>query len=283
MMTDLLVTLEDRWRVLELAHHLHDWIPPLPSPEQRRADAGFAHGLRDAACPDCLANDRPSGMPGCETCGGSGRMEAGGDRDPYERRATSLFDKAAVDRRDRAAAVAAVIARIQQVIDEHDGVAVGEGWLDRAVRMKEAQHRRAPAFGELERALARLAEAERPLHTCFVFYAVERQFPVPDDRVSGHLDRAADWLAGRMRRPILLPADAQRDLEAWKHALQHGKTAQHRLARAARDAQLRDLRRVEGWSLRRIAAAFGMSPEGVRLIVDMPGLPVSATASSAAA
>jgi len=281
-MTDLLVTLEDRWRVLELAHHLYDWIPPLPSPEQRRAVAGFEHGPRDQACPDCLANDLfAGGVPGCETCGGSGRIPAGGDRDPYERRATAVFDQAALARRDQSNAQVAAIARIQQLIDEHDGKAVREGWLDRAVRMKEAQQRRAPAFAQLERALELLAFHNYPLQIAFLFYEVEQQFPVPDDRIRGALDRAADWLAGWMRRPILLPAEAERDLEAWKHALQHGKTDAHRRARAQRDAQLRDLRHVEGWSLRRIAAAFGLTPEGVRLIVDVQTMPTPvATAAS---
>ena len=56
-------------------------------PDQQRHDqaaSGFVHGVTHReTCPDCLANGRPDGMPGCDTCGGNGYLERLEPRDPY--------------------------------------------------------------------------------------------------------------------------------------------------------------------------------------------------------
>jgi hypothetical protein len=59
---------------------------------------GFVTKHRYLTCPDCLANGRPEGMRGCETCGGKGELRRHGG-DPYEQKRIVRYGLADHDRR----------------------------------------------------------------------------------------------------------------------------------------------------------------------------------------
>lgn len=90
----------------------------------------------------------------------------------------------------------------------------------------------------------------------------------PSPTILAHLDETIDWLAARLPRPILLPADAIAEIEVWKRSLENGRTADHRRQREQRDVEILDLVETHGWSLRRIGRIYALSPEGVRLALN---------------
>lgn len=137
--------------------------------------------------------------------------------------------------------------------------------LTRAHDAKERQWHTG-SFAALDRALELLALSQQLRFEALHVFVIDQHFdPAPPVRV--RLDEIVDWLAARMPRPILLPADAQGELAAWKHALEHGRDRAHAEARAARDRQIVDLVELEGWSRRRVADVFDLSHTRVARIV----------------
>jgi len=82
------VTLRGR-QVYALLRTLLAWAPSPPSSRTgvvlASQQRGFVSKSRFLTCPDCLANGRPDGMFGCETCGGRGEIADDGP-DPYEQK-----------------------------------------------------------------------------------------------------------------------------------------------------------------------------------------------------
>lgn len=134
--------------------------------------------------------------------------------------------------------------------------------LTRALGAKTHLYRTG-SFAKLDVALFAL-RLQYPLrYDSLVEYVIEATAK-PTPPVRAHLDETVIWIAERLPRPILLPADAAAEMAAWKRSLQHGKTPEHKRQREARDLEIFDLIETHGWSLRRVGRVYDLSPEGVR-------------------
>lgn len=311
-MTLALVTLEDRRAVYALLDRYLDWLPParlaVVRPE-RSSTSVVEGGWRP--CGRCAATGRVVGEGAaakpcrklhsvkhdngretviwpldhpCRPClscdGGYVRVDKDG-KDRMLNASKTEFATGAQVRHERRRLVAAQLAKIAALQRQHDGT---EDPGDELSRAHEARERlwRTGSFGSLERTLERLA-TEAPLrHETLRVFVIERQFD-PDPGVQVRLDETVDWLAGRVKRPILLPADARHELDVWKFTLQHGKTPAHREARAQRDSEIAELYDVHSWSLRRLASLYALTPEGVRKILAAQASETAAVASGPAA
>lgn len=270
------VTREDREAVYLLARTVYAWIPAPRSSRRQNGAAGFASGrdekgqlLRWLSCPDCLTNDGAR-RAGCETCGGRGEIPDD-VRDPYERPGTPFFGDEQQRRRDQAVERDAAIARLERDWGANAG-AESTDPLDAAVDRAEGHYRRG-SYRQFLRALRTVEQVSERRARSLVRLVVngEENLIRVEPWTRSWLDQTVDWVAMLMPRPIELPADAHRDLEAWKYTLQHGKSPQHRAAREERNVEIVRLVVEHGWSLRRAGRVYGVSHETVRKILAEAG------------
>lgn len=278
-----------------------DWLPParlsVARPERsssspdggwrpcsRCAATGRVTGEGTAAKPCRQKHDRwPTGH-GCRPClacdGGYVRVDAGG-RDLMLNAGKHDLDTDAQVKAEARRLVDAQLVKLAALQRQHAGV---EGAGDELTRASEAKARqwRTGSFAPLELCLELLAVAAPLRMEALRLFVLERQFD-PNPAVRARLDETVGWIAVRMPRPILLPADARSEMAAWKHSLQHGKTLAHRRDREARDVEIAVLAGEHGWSLRRIGALYDLTPEGVRKIVAGQAGELAAVASGPAA
>lgn len=291
-MSGRLVTLEDRRAVYALLDRMLDWLPAAALGLRRPEDGATRPGEgRWVRCSRCAGEGRVTGEGaaaracrqrhdrwphghGCRPClaceygwvklpVAKGRPQPGSD--PMLNPGRTEFATEAAERSERARWVDAQLVKLAALQAQHDGRELPDDEADRMLKRKRHLYG-SGSFGRLEAALDLLAVTYPARHAAVVFFVVERQLePNPDTRV--RLDESVVWLAARMPRPILLPADAQHELAVWKISLRTGKTAEHRRQRDLRDAEIVALNRDHGWSLRRLATLYDMSPEGIRGII----------------
>lgn len=216
-----------------------------------------------------------SGWPyrhGCRPCLNceAGWIRVGGDPtvagDPMVNPGKHELDDQAQVKAERRRLVDAQLVKLQALQRQHDGIEWPDDDLTRALMAKTRLYRTG-SFGWLDRALLLLAAAYPLRHDAVRLYVIEAQ-AVPSAAVRERLDETVDWLSERMPRPILLPADAVREVEAWKHSLENGRTPKHRMLRVARDLEMHELYTVHGWSQRRIAEAYALSQGAVSKILQ---------------
>lgn len=288
-MTLALVTLEDRRAVYALLDRYLDWLPPARLSVSRGDTDAKPGAGRWARCQTCGGTGRVAGVKqqpcrkdhdhwpydhGCRPCPADcerGYLRLHGQAalegiDPMLRQVRDEQVTEAHERAERRRYVDAQLVKLAALQRQHSGE---ESAGDDLTRAHDAKARlwRTGSFAHLEVCLELLALTSPLRMEALRVFVLERQFP-PGARVRVRLDETVVWIAERMCRPILLPADARAEVSAWKHALQHGKTAAHRVQRAARDAEVVELSVVHGWSLRRIGSLYDLSPEGVRKIVN---------------
>lgn len=287
-MTDRLVTLEDRRAVYALLDRMLDWLPPARL-SLTRAEASKPGEGRWRRCDRCAATGRVVGAGngakpcrgnhdrwphghGCRPCDlcdngwirgtgdGSDRMLNPGKHD---------LDTEAQERAQRRRWVDAQIVKIQALQLQQAGK---EAAPDEFTRAHDARERlyETGSFRGLELVLELLAITAPGRHAAVVFFVVEGHLGVTPD-VRSHLDETVAWIAARMPRPILLPADASAEIAAWKHSLEHGRLPAHRAQRDARNAEILNLVDEHGWSLRRVGRLYDLSHVSVLKIVQGAG------------
>lgn len=194
--------------IVRLLSALHDGLPDVSRVESHAA-SGFAHRvLARVQCEDCLANDRPAGMPGCVSCGGRGYVEQRRFRDPYARESDAKPRPYGLthDRHESARALDAEIARLEGQIahprPEADMLAETRpyGW--------EVARRRLYASYDLaacERVLERLRHVDPDAHHALcgvhVYGWLERTTP----RVEEALERGLELLDRLLPMPLRVP------------------------------------------------------------------------------
>lgn len=153
--------------------------------------------------------------------------------------------------------------------------------LTRAHDAKERQWRTG-SYPAVEMALELLAATHPLRFEALRVFVIDQHFE-PAPAVRARLDEIVEWIAARIPRPILLPADAQAELDAWKHTLEHGRDKRHAAQRAVRNRQIVELVEEHSWSLRRVGRVFDLSHERVRMIVMEADVQRTAVASGPAA
>jgi hypothetical protein len=280
------VTLADRRAVAALLDRMLDWLPParlsVARDETSKPGVGTWQG-----CPVCASTGRVvagkacrqphtrwpfgHGCVPCQACTDGYRLErpgrgmapSGTDRmlNPGKHDLDTDAQRKAEQRRY----LDAQLVKLAALERQRAGVEAPDDDLTRAVAAK-AHLYSTGSFARLEVALLQLAIAAPLRHEAVRLYLIEHQ-AVPSPPARERLDSAVGWLAARMPRPILLPGDAVNEVEAWKRSLEAGRTPEHRRQREARDREIVDLVDEHGWTLRRVAALYALSPEGVRKIV----------------
>lgn len=294
-----LVTLADRRATYALLDRMLDWLPPARLSTRKDPDAPTGSTWR--RCNRCAGSGRVTGegtgakpcrqshpqwdatgrttawpyRHGCRPCLNCevGWIRVGGEPstagDPMLSTGKHELDDQAQVKAERRRMVDAQILKLQAHARERgdDGAEEApDDDLTRALRAKDYLYRTG-SFRRLEAALLLLAATYPLRHEAVRVFVIEAQAE-PSPRVRVNLDQTVDWLAERLPRPILLPADAVREVEAWKRSLEDGRTPKHRMLRVARDLEIHDLATAHGWSQRRIAEHYALSQTGVVKILD---------------
>lgn len=266
----------DRGRqVYALLRTLLAWAPSPPSSRTGSVLAsqqrGFVSKSRFLTCPDCLANGRPDGMFGCETCGGRGEIADDG-ADPYESKGSTRFGGVAGERAaDRSRQIDEELRRLEfqlgrpvRRVDEQ-----AADVLTRAVSIRDVQYRRG-SYAELEAALERLRESRPVAYTVAMWTAYQPfgEAPVePTGAVAGVCEDLAVWMPERIRVPPGVHVWSRDELEARlreaKAALQWGHSEWASASRAERKRAIL-LLAGEGLSDGKIAARFGLTRQWVQ-------------------
>lgn len=282
-----LVTLADRRATYALLDRMLDWLPPARLSTRKDPDAPTGSTWR--RCNRCAGSGRVTGegagaracrmahtswphRHGCRPCLNceGGWIPVGGDPttagDPMLTAGKHELDDQAQVKAERRRMVDAQIVKLEAMFAERDGGEGPDDDLTRALRAKERLYRTG-SFRRLESALLLLAATFPLRYDAVRVFTVEHQAD-PNPAVREHLDETVDWLAERLPRPILLPADAVRETEAWKRSLEDGRSPKHRMLRVARDIEIHQLATAHGWSQRRIAEHYALSQTGVVKILE---------------
>lgn len=302
------VTLEDRRAVYALLDRYLDWLPPTRL-AVRRAEDGVKPGVgRWRRCETCDGQGRVLGegraqracrqphvvwppRHGCRPCPAAceagfvrlhGKQAAEGTDRMIERvvgKETGVDVTASYAKAERRRSVDAQLVKIAALQRQHDGV---EDAPDDWTRAHDAKERlwRSGSFPSLELALELLALTAPLRLEALRLFVIDQHFD-PDLEVRERLDEIVDWIAARIRRPILLPADAKAELAAWKRSLEHGRDPRHQEQRRARDLQIVELVETQHWSLRRVGTVFDLSHERVRAIVAQANAVAAASGPAA--
>lgn len=286
-------SVSDRARhVYALLRTLLAWAPSPPASRTGSVLAsqqrGFVSKSRFLTCPDCLANGRPDGMHGCETCGGRGEVPDDGP-DPYESKRSTRFGGVAGERvADRTRQLDDELRRLEfqlakpdRKVDEQAGDV-----LTRAIVVRDYAYRRG-SYAELERALARLRDYDPSMYELAMSVAYQPLKEEPIEPVRRFVVVLCELLAGWMPETIRVPAGVhvwtREELEARsreaKSALAFGRSEWASASRAERKRVIL-LLHGEGLSDGKIAARFGLTRQRVQQI--RAGLEVVCEAGEAA-
>lgn len=286
-----LVTLADRRAVYALLDRLLDWLPPARLSVARDTSTKAGTGTW-SVCGTCggtgrLLGGKPCRQPhakwpfghGCAPCpvcspeGGDyghtlelpprGQPLAGTDR-MLIRGVHGLHDEAQA-KAERRRYVDAQLAQLEATARQRAGLESPDDDLTRALSAKTHLYRTG-SFQHLDAALRLLEVSDRRRFEFVRLTAIEGIVQVTE-RMRPALDGVVDWVGERMPRPILLPADAVNEVEAWKVSLQLGKTAAHRKQRDQRNREIVELAAEHGWSQRRIATHYALSQPAVQEIL----------------
>lgn len=299
-----LVTLADRRATYALLDRMLDWLPPVRLSTRKDPDAPTGSTWR--RCNRCAGSGRVTGegtaaracraahvgwpyRHGCRPCLNceAGWIRIGGDPttagDPMLTAGKHELDDQAQVKAERRRMVDAQILKLQAHARERGDInglfaEAPDDDLLRAIRAKDYLYRTG-SFRRLEAALLLLAATYPLRHEAVRVFVIEAQAE-PTPRVRVNLDQTVDWLAERLPRPILLPADAVREVEAWKRSLQDGRTPRHTALRAARDLEIGVLATEHRWTQRRIAEHYALTQPTVSKILDRAAVAV-ATAPAA--
>ena len=245
-----------------LLRTLNAWTPDPPA-SKVRADRGFIEDKQHyVTCPDCLANDQPRGMRGCETCGGRGEL-FDPRPDPYKLKVTGFY--ASEDRERRREESRRRDRVIRQLEDDQrvrDGL---EAPSDATIRLVSAweHHTRTGSYLELERALERLrASDEVSYRVCA--HVVNGTFGEPSvdpaPRVLAACELLASWMPDRVRVPVGVHVFTADELSTFAANLKERATwrgKRNPLARDRRNAAIRTFA-AEGMAAPAIAARIGV-------------------------
>ncbi len=279
----------DRARlVYALLRTLFAWTPAPPASRTgatlAQQQRGFVTAKRYSTCPDCLANGRPEGMRGCETCGGRGELlEDGKDamdepiKNPpadHRRQAAGFGGLAREAQRDQERQrddelrrLEAQLAKPLRKVDE-----VAGDVLTRSVELRDRMYRHG-SYAELEVALAKLRDRNEVAYreAMMVAYQPFCEEPIEPVRrvVVAVCEVLAEWIDGEIRVPVgvhvwTVDELAARSREA-KDALAHGRSAWASATRAERKRMILVLA-GEGLSDGKIARTFGLTRQRVQQI-----------------
>lgn len=282
-----LVTLADRKAVYALLDRMLDWLPqsgvsvqrdPSSKPGvgswrrcNRCAGSGRVTGIGKAARA-CRGNHGPDAPGhGCRPClnceagwvkatrgqEGSSRMLSEGEHELAEEAMTKSERRRWIDTQ---------ILNLQAMAAVRAGEAALPDQVLRAISRKQVLYSQG-SFGALDVALLQLAFAYPLRHDAIRLYLID-QHAQPAPMVAVRLAETVGWLAERMPRPIRLPHDADQELAAWKHSLEHGRTPAHRDQRDQRNAEIRALRDEHGWAVAKLGAEYNLSRTAVYAILE---------------
>jgi predicted nucleic acid-binding Zn-ribbon protein len=269
----------DRARfVYALLRTLFAWTPAPPASRTgvtlAQQQRGFVTKHRFMTCPDCLANGRPEGMRGCETCGGRGEIADDGS-DPYEQKRIVKYGLADHDqRKDRERQRDDELRRLEfqllkpaRKVDE-----VAGDVLTRSVELRDRMYR----HGDYEKVEAQLAviRLEHPaLYEVAMTVAYSPLVDEPIEPVRRVVVALCELIAARIEGDIRVPAGvhiwtadelAARSREA-KAALQWGHSEWASATRAERKRAIL-LLHDEGLSDSKIARRFGLTRQWVQRV-----------------
>jgi hypothetical protein len=228
---------------------------------------GFSHGDRTESCPDCLTNDRPGGQPGCETCGGSGRVRSD-NRDPMQNPGTTVARIVGEERqaqRDQAAARDRELSRLRLLLDSEAAGVEGDVFT-RAVEARDRLYA-AGDYGQLERALAWFRDVNAPAHGLVWEALIYAPWGTPPE-LSRRLTISVELIAARLEQ-LVAPREIR--VPSWiaaapaefrllrKDSLWRGRTNAHDRQRQERDAEIVRVHRELGVTVAELELAHGLS------------------------
>lgn len=262
-------------QVYALLRTLLAWAPP-PRSRTGLEDSprGFVAGnKRYISCPDCLANDKPAGMVGCETCGGRGEIPDPGP-DPYENKRVTRYGFADRDRdKDLARRRDDLIRRLEQDEQIRKGKEAPLDPLTRAVELRDRLARHG-SYRELDAALERLRlEHEGAYRVALsVAYSPFGEEPIEPVRrvVLSACELLAEWMPERIRVPAGVPVWTRQELEQHANVMRERATWRGRkdpLARARRDDTIRRLA-AEGLGVADLADRVGVHRRTIERVLN---------------
>jgi hypothetical protein len=265
-------------RTHALLRTLYVWIPPASS-RPLATQPGFAaeYTKRGAVvhyitCPDCLTNDQPGGMVGCETCGGRGEIPDPRP-DPYRNKVAGFY---ADETRERQREESRRRDNIILELEEQDRVRRGLAPVtDQHLRIHEEHdlRQRHGSYAELTAALTRLHDVHPPgYHLCLTIAHSLGDAPI--EPLVPALDAACELLASWMPDPIRVPYEVAvwtRD-ELERQAAGLRERAQWRgrkdpLARIRRNLAIRTFAN-QGMSAAQIAERIGVHRRTVERVLS---------------
>lgn len=265
----------DRGRlVYALLRTLLAWTP---SPRSRLGvdlPRGFADpAQRYVSCPDCLANDRPQGMPGCETCGGQGEIPEP-RKDPYDTgQDRSAFGTVGGDARRARAERDRLLRRLEQDEAVRLGEIASDDALTRSLARRDALYRKG-SYRQVEMALAKLRRLDPDAYTVAmaVAYAPFGEQPVDCERdsVVAICELLGVWIDGPIYVPEFVPVSEDAELERLcregRGALWRGRRDWHNMKRRERNAMIAAMANA-GRSPTQIGLALGLTRRRVQQIL----------------
>lgn len=278
-----------------------------------RVPRGFQPAaLRYVTCPDCLANSRPEGMPGCETCGGRGEipdprkdpMDDPIKNPPADSRRINVFrdfgGTTTQSDRDQAHHVDLLIARLEADRITREGCGDCPGCkaggacqragtsdpLTRALGERDRQYRQG-SYPELVRVLWTLSDEYRHL-AWTVAYQPFGEAPI--DPIKGAVVALCEVIAllmdGPIRVPDFVPVSADAELErlarSGKGALWRGRGDWHNMKRHERDVLIAAMA-ADGRPPGEIGLRFNLTRKRVQQIVAEQHAASAGTVSGGAA
>lgn len=267
-------------QVYALLRTLHTWTPDPRSSTDSWHQPGFASvgprggNLRFLTCPDCLANDHPQGIVGCETCGGSGEIPDPGP-DPYRIKATGFY-ASELDQRDERTRRDHVLDQLEEDAAVRDGQIAPSDKLTRALGAAERQAR-AGSYTELQRALQRLRDVNEAAYCLCMYVAYAAFGPTPIEPVRrttiAACELIATWMPERIRVPTGVHVYTRDELEHQAAILRERAQWRGRkdpLARARRDEAIRRFH-ADGLAPAAIAERIGVHRRTVERTLNSDG------------
>jgi len=257
-------------RVYALLRTLNAWVPPPPAGRHLASKTGFASDKsRYITCPDCLTNDHPEGMKGCETCGGRGEIPDPGP-DPYRKKATGFYaereqHREADRRRDQ------ILREIAQDERVRAGLEAAPDHLVRAIEARDIAWRYG-SYLELARALEDVRDANPSAYAAAIACAhTLGDAPVdPPKRLEAVCELLAARMPERIRVPAEVPVWTRDELVAQAAGMRERATWRGRrdpLARERRNLAIRTFA-LEGMTAAEISARVGVHRRTVERVLQ---------------
>jgi predicted nucleic acid-binding Zn-ribbon protein len=278
----------DRARhVYALLRTLLAWTPAPPASRTgvvlAQQQRGFVSEHRYVTCPDCLANGRPEGMRGCESCGGRGEIPDDSG-DPYEQKRIVRYGLADNDRRrdqvrqrdDELRRLEFQLAKPVRRVDEQadDALTRASDFKDRSSPISRMYRR--GSYAELEQALGKLRDRNLAAYDVAMMVAYQPFCEEPIEPVRRAVvaicEVLAAWMPGTIRVPASVPVWTRDELNARADVLREQATWRGRkdpLALARRDEAIRHFS-AQGMTQAEVAERVGVHPRTVARVLSRP-------------